>query len=59
MDIHNNLGRGFSEVVYKDALEYELRNHAIPFEREKEYAVNYRGLFFHISFMQILSFGIK
>jgi hypothetical protein len=23
-DIHNNLGKGFSEIVYKDAIEYEF-----------------------------------
>jgi GxxExxY protein len=43
MEIHNNLGGGFSEVVYKDALEWELKNAEIPFEREKEYRVNYKG----------------
>lgn len=41
-DIHNNLGSGFSEIVYKDALEYELTNQKISFEREKEYAVRYK-----------------
>ncbi|MFN3757411.1 MAG: GxxExxY protein [Flavobacterium sp.] len=43
-DVHNNLGKGFSEIVYKDALEYEFKNSLIPFEREKEYAVNYKGI---------------
>jgi len=41
-DVHNNLGGGFSEIVYKDALEYELRILNIPFEREKEYVVHYK-----------------
>lgn len=41
-DIHNNLGSGFSEIVYKDALEFELSNQNIPFEREKEYSVKYK-----------------
>lgn len=40
MDVHNNLGAGFLEIVYKDALEYEFRKANIPFEREKEYEVN-------------------
>ena len=35
-EVHNNLGGGFSEIVYKDALEYEFKNLNIPFEREKE-----------------------
>ena len=42
-EAHNNLGPGFLEIVYKDALEYEFRKAEIPFEREKEYAVNYKG----------------
>ena len=25
MEVHNNLGAGFLEIVYKDALEYEFR----------------------------------
>lgn len=43
-DIHNNLGSGFSEIVYKDALEYEFQNQSIPFEREKEYNVKYKDI---------------
>ncbi|HNP32769.1 MAG TPA: GxxExxY protein [Flavobacterium sp.] len=44
-DIHNNLGSGFSEIVYKDALEYELSNQQILFAREKEYLVKYKDIF--------------
>ena len=44
MEVHNNLGPGFLEIVYKDALEYEFRKAGIPFEREKEYIVNYKGI---------------
>lgn len=43
MEVHNNLGTGFSEIVYKDALEYEFKKNFIPYEREKEYVVNYKG----------------
>ncbi|OAZ04403.1 GxxExxY protein [Flavobacterium succinicans] len=42
-DVHKNLGKGFSEIVYKDALEYEFNIANIPFEREKEYVVNYKN----------------
>ncbi|XOV93608.1 MAG: GxxExxY protein [Bacteroidota bacterium] len=42
MDVHNQLGPGFIEIVYKDALEYEFSKQNIPFEREKEYAVKYK-----------------
>jgi GxxExxY protein len=44
MEVHNNLGKGFLEIVYKDALEYEFRKNNIPFEREKEYTVNYKDI---------------
>jgi GxxExxY protein len=40
-DVYNNLGSGFSEIVYKDALEYEFKNLNIPFEREKEFKIYY------------------
>jgi GxxExxY protein len=43
-EVYNNLGKGFSEIVYKDALEYELKNQNIAFEREKEYSVNYKNI---------------
>ncbi|PDS22754.1 GxxExxY protein [Flavobacterium branchiophilum] len=42
MEVHNNLGAGFSEIVYKDALEYEFKKANIPFQREKEYVVEYK-----------------
>lgn len=41
-EVHKNLGKGFSEVVYKDAIEYEFQKNDIPFEREKEFLVNYK-----------------
>jgi len=41
MRIHNKLGKGFKEVVYKDALEFELIKEIIPYEREKEFFVRY------------------
>lgn len=44
MEVHNNLGHGFLEIVYKDALEIEFKRNQIPFEREKEYPVNYKGI---------------
>ena len=44
MEVYNNLGAGFSEIVYKDALELEFKNAKIEYSREKEYAVNYKGI---------------
>ena len=44
MEVHNNLGPGFLEIVYKDALEFEFKKASIPFKREKQYTVNYKGI---------------
>ena len=41
-EVHKHLGKGFSEIVYKDALQYEFEMNEIPFKREVEYAVNYK-----------------
>ncbi len=43
MEVHNDLGAGFLEIVYRDALEFEFRRAGILYEREKEYVVNYKG----------------
>lgn len=43
-EVYNNLGSGFSEIVYKDAIEYEFKTRNIPFEREKEYCVKYKDI---------------
>lgn len=42
--IHKQLGHGFLEVVYKDALEYEFRHREIFYEREKEYEIPYKKI---------------
>jgi GxxExxY protein len=44
MEIHKVLGKGLLEVVYKDALEIELKSNGIQYEREKKYEVNYKGV---------------
>ncbi len=44
MEIHRHLGKGFSEIVYKDAFEYEFKQRDIFYKREKEYSVNYKGV---------------
>jgi GxxExxY protein len=43
MEVHKILGKGLSEVVYKDAIEYELKSKKIIFERERKYEVEYKG----------------
>ena len=44
MEVHNNLGKEFLDIVYKDALEYEFNKFAIQFEREEKYEVHYKGI---------------
>ena len=41
-DVYNNLGSGFLEIVYKDALSYEFQQRGIPFGREKEFSISYK-----------------
>jgi GxxExxY protein len=43
MKVHSSLGTGFKEIVYKDAIEMELRSEAILFEREKKFEIMYGG----------------
>ncbi|WP_238160895.1 GxxExxY protein [Flavobacterium cupreum] len=43
MEVHKNLGPGLLEIIYKDALEIEFKENNIPFEREKEYSIEYKG----------------
>lgn len=44
MEVHRNLGPGFLEIAYKDAIAYELNTHAVEVEREKEYSVQYKDI---------------
>ena len=44
MEVHKTLGRSFSEKVYQDALEQEFKLRGIPFEREKHFCVEYKGV---------------
>jgi GxxExxY protein len=44
MEVHKVLGKGLLEIIYKDALEYELKSSCINFEREKKYNVEYKDI---------------
>ena len=43
MEVHRILGFGFSEIVYKDAIEMEATLKDISVHREKEFDVQYKG----------------
>ena len=43
MEVHNQLGNGFQEVVYQRALSIEMNLQNIPHEREKEMPLEYKN----------------
>ena len=43
LEVHKVLGCGFVEMVYQEALEEEFKKRNIPYEREKELLINYKG----------------
>jgi GxxExxY protein len=43
MEVHRELGIGFLEVVYKDALEIEFKRQGIPYSRETKFKIFYKG----------------
>jgi GxxExxY protein len=43
MEVHRELGCGFLEAVYQEALEIELELRGVPFRRLVELPVRYKG----------------
>ncbi len=44
MEVHRILGKGFLEIVYKDAIEYEFKKKGISYKREKKYEIEYKDI---------------
>ena len=43
MEVQRTLGYGFSEAIYKDAIEMEFGANNLLYRREEELLVNYKG----------------
>ena len=43
IEVHRELGPGFLEAVYQEAIEIELRERAIPFEAQRPLRISYKG----------------
>jgi GxxExxY protein len=44
MEVHRFLGHGFLEIVYKDAIEHEVRHKQLTYSREMEYLIQYKEI---------------
>jgi len=44
LEVHKELGPGFLEAVYQEALTIEFRNRNIPFNKEKEIRLFYKNV---------------
>ena len=49
--VHRELGPGFTEKVYQDALALELRDRNIPFRREVELHASYKNITLESTFV--------
>lgn len=43
IEVARNLGAGFAEEVYQEALEMELAERGIPFDPQREIRISYKG----------------
>ncbi len=43
MEVHKELGKGFSEIIYGDALDIEFKKNNIIYSREERFDIAYKG----------------
>ena len=43
LDVYNNLGPGFKEVIYQEALELEFARRNIPYKSETKLRIHFKG----------------
>jgi GxxExxY protein len=44
MEVHRELGKGFTEIVYSDALEIEFKRIKINYQKEVRFDISYKGV---------------
>ncbi|MBP6072076.1 MAG: GxxExxY protein [Flavobacterium sp.] len=44
MEVHKILGKGHSEIIYGDALEYEFKKNNIVYKREVKFNIEYKEI---------------
>jgi GxxExxY protein len=44
IEVHKELGFGFLEAVYQEAMEIELKKRSIPYEVQVPLSISYKGL---------------
>ncbi|MGW8256038.1 MAG: GxxExxY protein [Thermoguttaceae bacterium] len=47
IEVHRELGCGFLEAVYQEALVIEFKKNCIPFQSQPEMNISYRGQILH------------
>jgi GxxExxY protein len=57
--VHRELGPGLLESAYEACLEYELKDHGLSVERQKELPVRYRGVLVECGYRLDLLVGGK
>src|SRR5262245_55676144 len=58
MEVYNELGTGFLEPVYQEALEIELAERRIAFEAQKELRIRYKGRLLKKAYLSdVIAFG--
>lgn len=50
MEVHRELGPGFLEAVYQEALAHEFSSHGIAYHRELALPVHYKGVLLDCSY---------
>ncbi len=59
MEVHRELGHGFLEPVYQEALELVLIDKGIPYQREKVLDIYFKGQLLQKNMWLILSAMMK